>query len=86
MLSYIKISNSFARSDDCLKKAGQLSILPTSLDIFDIQQYYVQHSFERDVYIKNIYSVATYQTYLMRLGELIIFEPWREKYNFFQPS
>ena len=33
-----------------------------------------------------IYSVAVYQKYLTRLGELIIFEPWRENYHFSQPG
>ena len=33
-----------------------------------------------------VYSVAVYQKYLTRLGELIIFEPWRENYHFSQPS
>ena len=37
-----KISNSVGRNDNCLAKARQLSILPTSLDIFDIRQYYVR--------------------------------------------
>ena len=32
------------------------------------------------------YSVGVYQKYLTRLGELIIFEPWRENYHFSQPS
>ena len=27
-----------------------------------------------------VYSVAVYQKYLTRLGELIIFEPWRVRY------
>ena len=31
-------------------------------------------------------SVAVYQKHLTRLGELIIFEPWRENYHFSQPS
>ena len=31
-------------------------------------------------------SVAIYQKYLTRLGELIIFLPWRENYHFSQPS
>ena len=30
--------------------------------------------------------VAIYQKYLTRLGESIIFEPWRENYHFSQPS
>ena len=33
-----------------------------------------------------VYSVAVYQKYLTRLGELVIFEPWRENYHSFQPS
>ena len=33
-----------------------------------------------------VYSIAVYQKYLMRLGELIIFEPLRENYYFSQPS
>ena len=37
-------------------------------------------------YREYIYSVAVYQKYLTRLGESIIFEPWRENYHFSQPS
>ena len=37
-------------------------------------------------YREYVYSVAVYQKYLTRLRELIIFEPWREKYHFSQPS
>ena len=33
-----------------------------------------------------VYSVAVYQKYLTRLGELIISEPWRENDHFSQPS
>ena len=33
-----------------------------------------------------VHSVAVYQKYLTRLGELIIFEHWRENYHFSQPS
>ena len=33
-----------------------------------------------------VYSVAVYQKYLTRLGELIIFELWRENYLFSQSS
>ena len=33
-----------------------------------------------------VYSVAVYQKYVTRLGELIIFKPWRENYRFFQRS
>ena len=37
-----KISNSVGRKDNCLAKPRQSSILPTSLDIFDIRQHYVR--------------------------------------------
>ena len=33
-----------------------------------------------------VQSVAVYQKYLTRMGELIIFEPWLENYHFFQLS
>ena len=36
-------------------------------------------------YREYIHSVDVYQKYLTRLGELIIFEPLRENYHFFQP-
>ena len=32
-----------------------------------------------------VYSVAVYQKYLTRFGELIIFELWRENYHFAKP-
>ena len=38
------------------------------------------------VYREYAHSVAVYQKYLTRLGELIMFEPWRENYHFSQPS
>ena len=38
------------------------------------------------LYRKYVYSFAVYQKYLTSLGELIIFEPWRENYHFSQPS
>ena len=41
---------------------------------------------QRNVNREYIYSVAVHQKYLMRLGELINFEPWRENYHFSQPS
>ena len=37
-----KISNSVGRNDNFLTKARKLSILQTSLDIFDIRQHYVR--------------------------------------------
>ena len=37
-----KISNSVERNDNFLAKARKLSILSTSLDIFDIQQHYIR--------------------------------------------
>ena len=36
-----KISNSVERNDNFLAKARKLSILSTSLDIFDIRQHYI---------------------------------------------
>ena len=38
--------------------------------------------FEACVKREYVYSVAVYQKYLTRLGELIIFEPWLENYHF----
>ena len=37
-----KISNSVGRNDHFLAKARKLPILPTSLDIFYIRQYYIR--------------------------------------------
>ena len=37
-----KISNSAGRNDHFLAKARKLSVLPTSLDIFDIRQHYMR--------------------------------------------
>ena len=37
-----KISNSVGRNDNFLAKARKLSILPTSLDIFDIRQHFIR--------------------------------------------
>ena len=42
VLPYIKISNWVGRNDNFLAKGRKLSILPTSLDIFDIWQHYVR--------------------------------------------
>ena len=42
VLSYIKIPNSVERNDNFLAEARKLSILPTSLDIFDIRQHYIR--------------------------------------------
>ena len=39
---YQKISNSVGRNDNFLVKARKLSILPTSLDSFDIRQHYIR--------------------------------------------
>ena len=36
------MSNSLERNDNFLAKARKLSILPTSLDIFDIRQLYIR--------------------------------------------
>ena len=37
------------------------------------------------LYREHVHSVTVCQKYLTRLGELIIFEPWRENYHFSQP-
>ena len=39
---YKKKSNSIGRNDNFLAKTRKLSILPTSLDIFDIRQHYIR--------------------------------------------
>ena len=49
-----------------------------------------RHGFNIDNCVKKryreyVYSVAVYLEYLTRLGEMIIFEPWRET-HFSQPS
>ena len=36
------MSNEVARNDNFLPKARNLSILPTSLDIFDTRQHYIR--------------------------------------------
>ena len=41
---------------------------------------------DRTINREYVYSVAVHQKYLTRLGELIIFEPWRDNYHFSQPS
>ena len=41
---------------------------------------------DADIKREYIYGVVVYQKYQTRLGELIIFEPWRENYHFSQPS
>ena len=38
---YKKYLNSVGRNDDFLAKARKLSILPTSLDIYDVRQHYI---------------------------------------------
>ena len=38
----LKISNWVGRNDNFLAQAKKLSILPTSLDIFDIRQHYIR--------------------------------------------
>ena len=51
-----KISNSVERNDNFLAKARKLSILSTSLNIFDIRQHYIRilYIFWRDVNLNNI--------------------------------
>ena len=49
-------------------------------------------NFVSSLYLKGIRnreyidSVVVYEKYVTRLGELIIFKPWRENYHFSQPS
>ena len=45
LLPILKISNSVGRNDNFLAKARKLSILPTSLYIFDIRQHYIGYEF-----------------------------------------
>ena len=42
--------------------------------------------YRHSIYREYVYSVAVYRKNLTRLGELIILEPWRENYHFFQPA
>ena len=59
----------------------------SSVRYFEDASYFVQKVFESNkIYREYVYSVAVYQKYLTRLGESIIFEPWRENYYFSQPS
>ena len=50
--------------------------------IFEVIRHIVMHIENTRTYIVLTYN----QKYLTRLGELIIFEPWRENYHFSQPS
>ena len=45
--------------------------------------YYMTYELGHREYV---YSIAAYQKYLTSLGELKIFEPWRENDRFFQLS
>ena len=42
---------------------------------------WVKQPIRMPMYREYVYSVAVYQKYLMRLGELIIFEPWRFQFR-----
>ena len=63
---------------------------PNKIQIVSLLHGRFSHSLlEKPLCCRNreyVYSVAVYQKYLTRLGELIIFEPWRENYHFSQPS
>ena len=47
------MSNSVGRNDNFLVKARKLSILPTSLDIFDIPQHYIRILYVADRKMRN---------------------------------
>ena len=47
------------------------------------EHYWMQ---SKEINREYVYSVAAYQKYLTRLGESIIFEPWRGNYHFSQSS
>ena len=51
--------------------------------VVDYERLYVYNEMNREY----VHSVGhAYQKYVMRLEELIIFEPWRENCHSFQPS
>ena len=67
-----KISNSVGRNDNFLAKARKLSILPTSLGIFDIRQHFI-----RNLYIHHnahVYSVAPCCNMLLLIYEDTIYK------------
>ena len=51
-----KISYQVGRNDNFLAKARKLSILPTSLDSFDIQQHYIRISIQTNNREKILFS------------------------------
>ena len=53
------------------------------LETQDIYNGCLMHLF---IHREYVHSVVVCQKYLTRLGELIIFKPWREKYHFCKPS
>ena len=59
---------------------GAVALGTISLKSIDLRK------FVSNIYRDNIHNIAVYQKYLMIMGELIIFEPWRENYHFSQPS
>ena len=62
---YEKISNSFGRNDNFLAMARKLSILSTSLDIFDIRQHYI-----RILYVHSMFK--GYLFLLRQLGQSLL--------------
>ena len=69
-----KISNSVGRNDNFQAKARKLSILPTSLDVFDIRQHYIR--ILNITYIKHAVNPHDFHNYWKRRN---MFEPVLEK-------
>ena len=68
-------------------KRGQMCLARFSKDMTFYRAYIMQyHEASKGIHREYVYSVAVYQKYLTRLGEFIIFEPWRENYHFSQLS
>ena len=64
-----KIPNSVGRNDNFLARARKLSILPTSLDIFDIRQKHI-----RILYINKFLSMQMGQTGNIYLSNYTIYQ------------
>ena len=62
-----KFIHSVGRNDNFLAKARKLSILPTSLDIFDIRQYYrpIRILYIHHQYSKDCFNYSHYLQYTM---------------------
>ena len=58
-----KISNLVGRNDNFLAKAQKLSILPTSLDIFYLQQHYIYLSSISGKILQQLRAIMMYETH-----------------------